>query len=260
MNRMWHPRTRLALALLALAGAVWPLLPPAASAQTATGATLSGQVADNKKAPLPGVTVNATNKSTGFSRVTVTAEDGGFRLPSLPVGVYTVTAELQGFATVTVEAVELTVATERRPPGTPSPPPPARNNTPGDEAPLAQPSPSIGTTVDRKELENLPLNGRQFANLATLAPGTTLQVNSDPTKPGQQVVALNGGEGRNVNYVIDGGDNADDTIGGALQNFNLESVQEFKIQTHQYKAEFRPSTGGGGPGGATDPHHPSPGH
>src|SRR3712207_7495349 len=55
---------------------------------------------------------------------------------------------------------------------------------------------------------------------------------------------MNGGIGRNVNYLIDGGDNTDDTIGGALQNFNLEAVQEFRVQTQQYKAEFGRSTGG----------------
>ncbi len=113
-----------------------------------------------------------------------------------------------------------------------------------DDAPLVQTSPSIGTVVSQNELQSLPLNGRQFANLATLAPGTSLSFNSDPTKPGQQTIALNGGGGRNVSYIIDGGDNADDTIGGALQNFNLESVQEFKIQTQQYKAEYGRSSGG----------------
>ncbi|HUQ98322.1 MAG TPA: TonB-dependent receptor, partial [Gemmatimonadaceae bacterium] len=73
---------------------------------------------------------------------------------------------------------------------------------------------------------------------------STLSVNSDPTKPGQLTIALNGGIGRNVNYMVDGGDNMDDTIGGALQNFNLEAVQEFKIQTMQYKAEYGRSSGG----------------
>src|SRR5881398_724396 len=72
----------------------------------------------------------------------------------------------------------------------------------------------------------------------------SLSVNSDPTKPGQLTIALNGGIGRNVNYVVDGGDNMDDTIGGALQNYNLEAVQEFKIQTMQYKAEYGRSSGG----------------
>jgi carboxypeptidase family protein/TonB-dependent receptor-like protein len=241
MNRTNIPLTRLALAL---AGALWLLLSPAASAQTATGASLAGRVVDSQKSPLPGVTVNATDKSTGFSRTTVTTTDGTFRLPSLPVGVYAVTATLEGFATVTAESVELTVATERRLEFTMSSASLKEIINVVYEAPLVQTSPSIGTTVDQKELENLPLNGRQFANLATLAPGTTLAVNSDPTKPGQQVIAMNGGEGRNVSIIIDGGDNADDTIGGALQNFNLESVKEFKIQTQQYKAEFGRSTGG----------------
>src|SRR4030095_709053 len=112
------------------------------------------------------------------------------------------------------------------------------------EAPLVQTAPAIGTVVSEEQLENLPLNGRQFANLAILAPGTSLAYNSDPTKPGQLTIALNGGIGRNVNFLIDGGDNTDDTIGGALQNFNLESVQEFNIQTQQYKAEYGRSTGG----------------
>jgi hypothetical protein len=57
-------------------------------------------------------------------------------------------------------------------------------------------------------------------------------------------VALNGGGGRNINFLIDGGDNTDDTIGGALQNFNLEAVAEFKLQTQQYKAEYGRSSGG----------------
>src|SRR5205814_3000411 len=66
----------------------------------------------------------------------------------------------------------------------------------------------------------------------------------DPTKPGQLTIALNGGSGRNVNFLVDGGDNTDDTIGGALQNYNIEAVQEFKIQTQQYKAEYGRTTGG----------------
>ena len=240
MDWMRQTLTRCAVALFA----VLCILPGTAHAQGATGAALIGRVQDGKGVPLPGVTVNATDKQTGFNRSTVTASDGAFRLPSLPVGTYTVSAELAGFATVNVEAVQLSVASERRLEITMNPATLSESITVVDEAPLVQTSPSIGASVSRKELEGLPLNGRQFANLATLAPGTSLAVNSDPTKPGQQVVALNGGEGRNVNYVIDGGDNTDDTIGGALQNFNLESVQEFKIQTMQYKAEFGRSTGG----------------
>src|SRR5207247_10240738 len=112
------------------------------------------------------------------------------------------------------------------------------------QAPLVETTPAIGTVVSQREIQNLPLNGRQFANLGSLAPGTTLSVNADPTKPGQLTIALNGGSGRNVNFLVDGGDNTDDTIGGALQNYNIEAVQEFNIQTQQYKAEYGRTTGG----------------
>lgn len=208
------------------------------------GSTLAGRVVDAQGGAVPGVTVTATNTQTGFTRTTVTGADGTYRFLSLPIGTYKVTAELAGFATVTTENVELTVATERELNITLKQAAAAEAITVTAEAPLVATEPSVGTVVSQRELENLPLNGRQFANLASLAPGTTLSVNADPTKPGQLTVALNGGSGRNVNYLIDGGDNTDDTIGGALQNFNLEAVQEFKIQTMQYKAEFGRSSGG----------------
>ena len=231
----------LAFALLALAWIV--AFAPAASAQT-SGASLAGRVKDKDGAAMPGDTITATNADTGLDRTTVTDAEGNFNLPALPVGSYTVQAELSGFATVTVEAVRLNVATTRTLEIELSNASVEEQITVVDEAPLVQTTPSIGTVVSEEQLENLPLNGRQFANLAVLAPGTGLSYNSDPTKPGQLTVALNGGIGRNVNYVIDGGDNTDDTIGGALQNFNLESVAEFNIQTQQYKAEFGRSTGG----------------
>ena len=233
---------RFTLAVL-LALVAFTALALAASAQT-SGAALVGRIKDPDGGALPGVTVTARNNDTGLDRVAVSGADGTFTLPSLPIGRYTVTAELSGFATVTIEEVRLNVATTRTLEIEMSSASVEEQITVVDEAPLVQTTPSIGTVVSEQQLENLPLNGRQFANLAILAPGTSLAYNSDPTKPGQLTVALNGGIGRNVNYVIDGGDNTDDTIGGALQNFNLESVAEFNIQTQQYKAEYGRSTGG----------------
>lgn len=237
----WTVRLLSAALLLALAGTV--AFAPGASAQTA-GATLAGIVQDNNQGPLPGVTVTATNKETGLDRVVVTGSDGRFVFAALPVGTYTVKTDLEGFASVTVEDVQLNVATQRTIEISLSPSTVEETITVVDEAPLVQTTPSIGAVVTDTQLENLPLNGRQFANLAALAPGTTLAYNSDPTKPGQLTVALNGGIGRNINFLIDGGDNTDDTIGGALQNFSLEGVEEFNIQTMQYKAEYGRSSGG----------------
>ena len=209
-----------------------------------SGSSLTGHVKDATGAALPGVSVTATNQGTGVSRTVVTEADGSYRFGSLPAGTYTVVADLSGFGTVDTKDVVLNVARGRELEITLTQAAVKESITVTAEAPLVATAPAIGTTVSQDELENLPLNGRQFANLGVLAPGTQLAYNSDPTKPGQLTIALNGGIGRNINFTVDGGDNTDDTIGGALQNFNLEAVQEFTIQTQSYKAEYGRSSGG----------------
>lgn len=208
------------------------------------GSSLTGTVTDEGGGALPGVTVTAANTATGFSRSTVTGADGSYHFPSLPAGTYSVTADLSGFASVTTQNVELNVASERTLNVALKQAAVKEQITVTAAAPLIETTPAIGTVISQREMQNLPLNGRQFANLGSLAPGTSLSVNADPTKPGQLTIALNGGSGRNVNFVVDGGDNTDDTIGGALQNYNIEAVQEFNIQTQQYKAEYGRTTGG----------------
>lgn len=235
MTKRWSIYIILAAALLLVATSMFA---------QGTGGALVGRVTDETGAAIPGVTVTATNDATGISRTVVTSSDGSYRFTSLPVGTYTVVADLSGFSTTTTKNVSVVVATDNTRNITLKQGAVKEQITVTAEAPLVATSPSVGTVVSQKELENLPLNGRQFANLGTLAPGTTLSVNSDPTKPGQLTIALNGGSGRNVNFLIDGGDNTDDTIGGALQNFNIEAVQEFKIQTMAYKAEYGRSSGG----------------
>jgi len=105
-------------------------------------------------------------------------------------------------------------------------------------------SSSVGGVVDMGRIENMPLNGRQFANLAATIPGVGLGFHSDPTKSTQYSPQINGGNGRNLNYQIDGGDNNDDTVGGLLQLFPLEAIQEFTFITARSKAEYGRSNGG----------------
>jgi len=93
-------------------------------------------------------------------------------------------------------------------------------------------------------IESMPLNGRQFANLAAQIPGVGLGFHSDPTKSTQYSPQIAGGNGHNLNYQIDGGDNNDDTVGGLLQLFPLEAIQEFNLITSRYKAEYGRSNGG----------------
>ncbi len=113
------------------------------------------------------------------------------------------------------------------------------------ETPLINTTSSeVGGVVDVTRIESLPLNGRQFANLALTIPGVGLGFHSDPTKSSQFSPQIGGGNGRNVNYQIDGGDNNDDTVGGLLQLFPLEAIQEFNFITQRYKAEYGRSNGG----------------
>lgn len=113
------------------------------------------------------------------------------------------------------------------------------------EAPIVDTTSStVGGLVEIDIIEDLPLNGRQFANLAVTIPGVGLGFHSDPTKSTQFSPQINGGNGRNVNYQIDGGDNNDDTVGGLLQLFPLEAIQEYNLLTARYKAEYGRSNGG----------------
>lgn len=212
-------------------------------AQTGAG-SVEGKALDKDGAALPGVTVTLSNADTGFERVATTDAAGAFRFAGVPVGSYAVRFELSGFGTVVQEGVKVNVGSTRGVEAQMQVASLEEAITVTTEAPLIQTEAALGLVVEQEQLETLPLNGRQFANLAVLAPGTTLSYNSDPTKPGQLTVQLGGGNGRNVNYIMDGGDNTDDTIGGALQNFNLEAVAEFKMQTQQYKAEYGRSSGG----------------
>ena len=107
-----------------------------------------------------------------------------------------------------------------------------------------RPRPRSAASSTSRRIENLPLNGRQFANLAATIPGVGLGFHTDPTKSTQYSPQINGGNGRNVNYQIDGGDNNDDTVGGLLQLFPLEAIQEFNFLTQRYKAEYGRSNGG----------------
>ena len=228
-----------ACAVLALA-----LAAPAAEAQQTTG-TITGRILDDQGAAVPGVTVNGKNTETGFVRTDVSDAEGIYRLTALPVGTYDLTAELQGFSRFDGRGIVLNVGQT------------LDVNIPMKVATLQESvtvtgatplietsSSSVGGVVDVGRIENMPLNGRQFANLAATIPGVGLGFHSDPTKSTQYSPQIGGGNGRNLNYQIDGGDNNDDTVGGLLQLFPLEAIQEFNFVTSRYKAEYGRSNGG----------------
>src|SRR5499427_9313164 len=233
---MTRTLTRAVIVLLLSCGAAY--------AQQTTG-TITGRVVDQQGAAMPGVTVTAKSPATGFTRTETTDAEGLYRIGALPVGIYEVTAELQGFSTVSKKDIEVNVAQIQNVDFPMKVAALAETVNVTGSTPLIQTTASnVGQVVDVKRIENLPLNGRQFANLAATIPGVGLGFHSDPTKNTQFAPQINGGAGRNINYQIDGGDNNDDTVGGLLQQFPLEAVQEFNFQTQRFKAEYGRSNGG----------------
>jgi outer membrane receptor protein involved in Fe transport len=216
----------------------------AALAQQTTG-TVTGRVIDQQGSAVPGATVTAKSATTGFTRSEVSDSEGVYRLSALPVGIYDVTAELQGFTTVSKKAVEVNIAQTQAVDFALKVAALAETvNVTGATPLIETTASSVGAVVDIKRIESIPLNGRQFANLAATVPGVGLGFHSDPTKSTQYAPQINGGAGRNVNYQIDGGDNNDDTVGGILQQFPLEAVEQFNFQTQRFKAEYGRSNGG----------------
>ena len=227
-----------ALALCAL------VLSSPAFAQQTTG-NITGRITDDQNAAIPGVTVTGKNTETGFVRTGVTDGEGIYRLTALPVGTYDITAELQGFSKIESKGIVLNVGQTLDIPVTLKVATLAESVEVRGETPLIErTSSSVGGVVDVERMESLPLNGRQFANAAITIPGVGLGFHSDPTKSTQYSPQIAGGNGRNVNYQIDGGDNNDDTVGGLLQLFPLEAIQEFNFVTQRYKAEYGRSNGG----------------
>jgi len=210
-----------------------------------TSGNITGRVVDQQGAALPGVTVTARQAGMGLARTSTTDGEGLYRLTGLPVGAYDLTIEMSGFATLERKGVVLNVSQTLNLDLQLKLASVAETVTVTGETPLLETtSSSVGGVVDVAKIENLPLNGRQFANLAMTVAGVAMGFHSDPTKSTQQSPQIAGGNGRNVNYQIDGGDNNDDTVGGLLQLFPLEAIQEFNFITQRYKADYGRSNGG----------------
>ena len=220
------------------------LISAPASAQQSAG-SIAGRVVDPQGASTAGALVTAKNPRTGYVRSERTDMAGLYRLTALPPGSYDVIVEASGFATLVQEGVGVAVAQTQTLNVTLQIGTIAQDVSVTATLPLTDvTSSSVGETVDTQRLQALPLNGRQFANLAATLPGVGLAYHSDPTKGSNYAPLVNGGAGRNINYQIDGGDNNDDTVGGLLQQFPLEAVQEFRFDTQRFKAEYGRSNGG----------------
>jgi hypothetical protein len=224
--------------------AMWLALSGSIFAQQTTG-SIAGRIVDQTGAALADAIVTARDGRTGVVRMSTADAEGLYRLPALPVGIYDVTVELRGFAQGWRKGVAATVAQTQTIEFVMSVAPITQAVTVTGDLPLvSSTSSSVEQIVDPRRVQELPIDGRQFANLAATLPGVGIGFHSDPTKGTNYAPYVDGGAGRNINYVVDGGDNNDDTVGGLLQQFPLEAIDEFNFQTERFKAEYGRSDGG----------------
>ncbi|HKY04546.1 MAG TPA: TonB-dependent receptor, partial [Blastocatellia bacterium] len=234
----------------ALAACALPLLASASLAAQTTG-TITGTIQDETGAPIPGVKVTARHIGTGLVRSTVSESEGQFTLATMPVGAYELRAELTGFRPLVRQGINLTVhetavvdlkmevgAVDQEVVVT------------GDAAVVNTATPELSYLVSAQAIEELPLNGRNYTDLAFLQPG----VIAYPHRDGGSVVAhgvgmsVNGQDPRSNVYLLDGTIQNDFTNGpagsAAGTALGIETIREFRVETNTYSAEFGRNSGG----------------
>ncbi len=213
-------------------------------AQATTG-TIDGRVVDQSQAAVPGATVTARNLATGLTRTVTVGATGTYRIGSLPSGRYELQVSMTGFATQVRKSVEVLIASAVTADFTMSVASVAESVTVQGETPLVQTTTSdVGQVITSRLVENIPLNGRKFQDLSLLVPGTRSSNYYDPTKTEVGGISYGGATGRNVVISVDGGDNNDGVVRGLLQQFSEDAIQEYKVTTQRYSAEYGRSTGG----------------
>jgi hypothetical protein len=229
----------------------------------AVGAVLlaSGVQAQNPRGSLRGTVQDATGARVASARIVVQAVDsalqrevasedrGEFRLDDLLPGAYSITVSAAGFAPAQADVV-IAVATVRDVAVTMKPSAVQQTvNVQAETSSITSQTIDLASAVHQgvvgsRDLEALPLPARSFANIAYLVPGTEPVEPSDPTKARITAVSTGGSSGLNNELSVDGADNSDDWIGGFLQNFSPDGIQEFAVRTSNEDADTGGTTAG----------------
>src|SRR6266852_8098619 len=208
-----------------------------ASAQATASAALQGTVTDQSGAVVAGVQVTITSKDQGWSRTSTTGDTGLYRFELLAAGSYSLRIAHAGFATVSVDRAELQVGKTTTFDFVLKPGQVSETIEVSTEAPVVDTEKTqVGFEITPSDVNDLPLNGRDFGNQAYLAPGARPVDSYDPTKNRIAIFGINGSSGRNVNVTVNGIDNKDNTVGGPVMQFPLEAIQEFVISTQRFSA------------------------
>ncbi|HEU4712470.1 MAG TPA: TonB-dependent receptor [Pyrinomonadaceae bacterium] len=221
------------------------LLLTAPVAAQVTTADITGRVLDQNGAAVANVTITARNINTGLERTAQSDHNGHYTISEVPPGTYEVTAEAANFSKAVVKAREINVGATATlnfdlKPGQIT----EIVNVTADSLQIETTRSDLGGVVTPIQVENLPLLNRTFAALSVIMPEARPVGNFDPTKTRVGNVAFNGGDGRQVDVNVDGGDNKDNVVGSLLQNFSYESIQEFQVLQHRWTAEQGRAVGG----------------
>ncbi|MBI4476081.1 MAG: TonB-dependent receptor [Acidobacteria bacterium] len=210
----------------------------------AQNAQIVGSLKDQTGGVLPGATVTARNQETGLLRTAVSDAEGNYRLPALPPGVYTVSAELVGFGTETRPDILLVIDQTAILAFTLKPATVAETITVTGESPIVDTTASaVATSVSSDQIQDLPVASRRWIDLAMLVPGTSQDNIRGQFYRGNVNIGAGTREYSNM-FMVDGTNNNWAEMGEARQNFPMDAIREFKVSTSTYKAEYGLATGG----------------
>lgn len=196
-------------------------------------ATITGSVVDTTGAVINGAMITVKNTGTGQTREASTDEAGLFVIQTLPPAVYEIKIEADGFTSVVISGFQIRVGETGTVIG-------KLKAAIGEEIVeiKANEAQGVDTTtsqvtafISASNIENLPLNGRNFLDLAFLLPGNTAGAVFDTSKPSGVQLSAGGQSGRGSTIAVDGGEQHDDEVGGSLQNFPQDAISEFQIIT-----------------------------
>jgi hypothetical protein len=212
-------------------------------------ASIGGNVTDTTGALVAGASITVLAPSIGLTRGAKTDESGHYVVPLLPLGEYTVRVEFAGFQPAEVKSVVLQVDEHRELDFKISPASVKESvEVSSTEVAVQTNDATLGQVISSQQVTDLPLNGRDFVQLATLTPGVTAETNpnsffnggpsSETSARGSYSISVGGSRANSTDWLLDGNDNNELTAGGIAILPSIDAIQEFKVLTYNYSAEW----------------------
>ena len=210
--------------------------------------SFSGTVSDKTGSVITGATVRITSQGTGLTREVKTDDTGHYLAPLLPVAIYTIRADAQGFQSAEQRDLRLQVNEEREVNFTLAPASVSQTvEVSAEQVAVQTTNPTLGQVITEQQVAQLPLNGRNFVQLATLTPGTTTETassffnqgaDSEASARGSYSLSVGGSRPQSTDWLLDDVDNNELTAGGISILPSIDAIQEFKVLTYNYSAQY----------------------